>query len=628
MFKYSFYLLGIVLLFFIKTFTPFSILLFLFLSVLLNFKEKYNRLKILRFPLLVLSIALIYLDHGTWRGLSPSCTLLGALSFIKLFEYDKQRDYFSFVLIFQLFVLSIAIQVEDFYFLAVIAGAIFFSFNLLYRTFDHDLGKVSIKYLSRIMLKSIPLMLILLTFFPRFQFGGIFFTKNFAKTGFSNSLVPGEVSRLINDTTELFTSEFSYPINRSQLYWRGAILTKNNHFSWEKGKVEDTYVYTDSHKGKKYSVTYSELWNGPLFTLADTSYVLLKSKSILRKKRGGVYSTTSLMDQKLRFIGTINSNKSLKKFSNFNETYLTTNVEVSKKLQTLLDSNKTIIGNSFEVSALIEGLFFKDFVYSLNPGEYDIKEGLDDFLFNRKIGFCGHFTTASAILFRLFKIPSRVVIGYQGGEYNNIGNFYTVTKKQAHAWVEYLDRSGSWVRFDPVSFIAPQRIEFGADAYYSFLSNSGRSLQDINKGRSFLFSKLEQFVQNLYYQAGTKFFNYDIEFQKNLFKGIKKVKLSTILSNFTFLLIPISLIALYKISFINLVLYLVLRKSRIINGWNNFKYISLSEIRDDARCLSGTGLRKFISKYEVISYTKRNGVLYKLSFIFDGFKILLYEKSI
>jgi hypothetical protein len=61
-------------------------------------------------------------------------------------------------------------------------------------------------------------------------------------------------------------------------------------------------------------------------------------------------------------------------------------------------------------------------------------------------------------------IPARVVTGYQGGEYNPIGDYLVIRQADAHAWSEvWLDGQG-WVRIDPTGAVAPQRIERGSQA--------------------------------------------------------------------------------------------------------------------------------------------------------------------
>ncbi|KAG1663467.1 Protein-glutamine gamma-glutamyltransferase [Nymphon striatum] len=56
-------------------------------------------------------------------------------------------------------------------------------------------------------------------------------------------------------------------------------------------------------------------------------------------------------------------------------------------------------------------------------------------------------------------IPARVVTGYQGGEWNEEGQFLAVHQFDAHAWTEVWLEGQGWVRFDPTSMVAPSRIE-------------------------------------------------------------------------------------------------------------------------------------------------------------------------
>jgi len=102
---------------------------------------------------------------------------------------------------------------------------------------------------------------------------------------------------------------------------------------------------------------------------------------------------------------------------------------------------------------------FRDggFEYTLTPPLLD-PNSVDDFLFNTKRGFCGHFASAFAILMRAGGVPARVVTGYQGGEWNPIGGYFLVRRSDAHAWVEvWLDGRG-WTRVDPTAVVAPERL--------------------------------------------------------------------------------------------------------------------------------------------------------------------------
>jgi hypothetical protein len=58
---------------------------------------------------------------------------------------------------------------------------------------------------------------------------------------------------------------------------------------------------------------------------------------------------------------------------------------------------------------------------------------------------------------RLAGIPARVVVGYLGGEYNDLGGFFLVHEADTHAWCEVWIPGNGWTRVDPTSVVAPGR---------------------------------------------------------------------------------------------------------------------------------------------------------------------------
>jgi transglutaminase-like putative cysteine protease len=77
------------------------------------------------------------------------------------------------------------------------------------------------------------------------------------------------------------------------------------------------------------------------------------------------------------------------------------------------------------------------------------RDPLEEFLFSRGSGNCEYFAAAMAVMLRTLQIPSRVVGGFQRGEWNPYGRYFMVRLSDAHAWVEaYFDGPG-WVTFDP-----------------------------------------------------------------------------------------------------------------------------------------------------------------------------------
>ena len=79
---------------------------------------------------------------------------------------------------------------------------------------------------------------------------------------------------------------------------------------------------------------------------------------------------------------------------------------------------------------------------------------VEDFLINRKEGHCEYFASALALLLRSIDIPSRLVNGFKGGDWNDLTQTMNVRQKHAHSWVEaYIgndeDNRPNWITLDP-----------------------------------------------------------------------------------------------------------------------------------------------------------------------------------
>ncbi|HWY25986.1 MAG TPA: transglutaminase domain-containing protein, partial [Nevskia sp.] len=105
--------------------------------------------------------------------------------------------------------------------------------------------------------------------------------------------------------------------------------------------------------------------------------------------------------------------------------------------------------------------FRKDnYYYTLHPPMLG-RDSVDDFLFETKHGFCEHYASSFTVLMRAAGIPARVVTGYQGGEHNDVGDYYVIYQSDAHAWSEVWLEGQGWARVDPTAAVAPQRVEEG-----------------------------------------------------------------------------------------------------------------------------------------------------------------------
>lgn len=87
--------------------------------------------------------------------------------------------------------------------------------------------------------------------------------------------------------------------------------------------------------------------------------------------------------------------------------------------------------------------------YSLELKRGPGVEPLEDFLFVTRSGNCEYFATGLAVLLRSLGIPARVVNGFQRGEWNPYGGYFTVRQRDAHSWVEAWIPDRGWVTLDP-----------------------------------------------------------------------------------------------------------------------------------------------------------------------------------
>ncbi len=88
----------------------------------------------------------------------------------------------------------------------------------------------------------------------------------------------------------------------------------------------------------------------------------------------------------------------------------------------------------------------RDWRYDLNAPVADAAP-IASFL-ELKRGHCELFATTLALAARELGFPARIVNGYYGGEWNDVGGFWLIRQQHAHSWVEVW-RDGRWQRLDP-----------------------------------------------------------------------------------------------------------------------------------------------------------------------------------
>jgi transglutaminase-like putative cysteine protease len=102
-----------------------------------------------------------------------------------------------------------------------------------------------------------------------------------------------------------------------------------------------------------------------------------------------------------------------------------------------------------DAALLIAQRFRTDFTYTLDQPSAAYEDPVEAFLTEVQEGHCEYFATAMTLMLRSRGVPARVVNGFNGGEFNPIGEYWIVRQRDAHSWVEVHFPETGWVVFDP-----------------------------------------------------------------------------------------------------------------------------------------------------------------------------------
>ena len=354
--------------------------------------------------------------------------------------------------------------------------------------------------------------------FPRVPIAKFFARMDMpiSRMGFSDEIRPGDFVRIAQDSTPAFRAAFTsgQPPPYQEMYWRGATLSKIEGMAWQREKqgMVPEWENISSEKEYIYEVDFSNLREDFLFTLPrTTSYQRLSPGKIL-SKGGGTYRFHPRLQKKIRYRGIVSQASYRKLTPKESKRYLSLPENISNKVSAYVDEvNSTFSRPEDRVRAVMDKFGSDGFVYTLSPGVLS-GDFLEDFLFRSKKGYCEHFSSATGILLRMMGIPARVVVGFHGGLWNPLGEYYILRNQDAHAWVEYWREGKGWQRIDPVQYVFPERISQGVDAFEERLGSEREG-----SGRNGFFARWKTLwfaVDMAYYRMGRSFFALDLDAQK------------------------------------------------------------------------------------------------------------------
>jgi len=122
---------------------------------------------------------------------------------------------------------------------------------------------------------------------------------------------------------------------------------------------------------------------------------------------------------------------------------------VDRRVRRLAEEVTGSASTPFGKVQAVERYLSTNFGYTLQLPQSPPADPIANFLFERKQGHCEYFASAMAVMLRTVGIPSRVVNGFRGGEFNHVTGSYIVRGRDAHSWVEAYFPGQGWVAFDP-----------------------------------------------------------------------------------------------------------------------------------------------------------------------------------
>jgi len=105
--------------------------------------------------------------------------------------------------------------------------------------------------------------------------------------------------------------------------------------------------------------------------------------------------------------------------------------------------------SAVDAALVIQDRLRRDYSYSLDQEASAYADPVLAFLDEVKEGHCEYYASAMALLLRTRGIPTRMVNGFYGGEWNPVGEYWLIRQRDAHSWVEVHFPGSGWVIFDP-----------------------------------------------------------------------------------------------------------------------------------------------------------------------------------
>jgi len=435
---------------------------------------------LLRVIATVFAVTALIVTYGGLIGRRAAVSMLVLMLALKLLETFRTRDAriiasLSLFLCGTQFLFSQGIPMII-YIIACLLSALIALMYLHRREAYENLGEApgtgrnlfaELGFGIRLMALAFPIGLALFLLFPRWgsPLWGLPEEALDARSGLSDSMTPGSIQALFMDDSPAFRVKFTGAMpGHGDLYWRGPVFWNFNGRSWQTSYLGRNLVADNKPDPETALFRYAvQMEPTELHWLFALDYPALVPRGAHLSMDYQLYSNhpiTQLRDYVMAsdpgFIDSPKLKQTLRRAA------LELPTGFNPRTAAMMAEWRKETNSDTEIIQRVLTYFNQEqFHYTLNPPLLS-QHTVDEFLFDTQQGFCEHYASAFTVMMRMAGIPARVVTGYQGGWYNNIGAYMLVRQSDAHAWSEVWIRGSGWTRIDPTAAVAPERVEQGA----------------------------------------------------------------------------------------------------------------------------------------------------------------------
>ena len=425
--------------------------------------------------------------------LSASVHLVLFVMLVRLFSAQRDRDHYLLAVLAFLMVLSAAVLTVDSTFLIALAGfvlvavATFILMEMMHssqrapvQARDPQVPQVHRK-LSFTIAGIAPLLLLLIflggafIFFllPRVSAGYLsaYTGSNDLSTGFSDRVELGRIGEIQRSkAVAMHVQVDGDTVGIMSLKMRGIALNYFDGKSWTNTRQRfvlrrgsDARFNLLSRDGQvlkgrtvHYRVTLEPFLNEVFFLLATPESLEGNYRVVSVDGAGDVYDIDNEhpvsryeADSILR--GPVSAHHADSPLGDQSETqrmYLQLPV-LDSRIPALARQITEKSAGPLEQASAIESYLRMKYGYTLQLPNPLPSDPIANFLFVRKQGHCEYFASSMAVMLRSLGIPSRVVNGFSGGEFNDLTSQYVIRASDAHSWVEAYIPGEGWLQFDP-----------------------------------------------------------------------------------------------------------------------------------------------------------------------------------